>query len=57
MTLARSLSDGNGHYFLDFAFPVSQLIAAGAISSPRIWGSRSSSSGRRRTPATTTSRT
>jgi len=32
MILARSLSDGQGHFFLDFAFPVSQLIAAGAIS-------------------------
>src|SRR5258706_14778775 len=32
VTLARSLSDGSGHYFLDFAFPVSQLISAGAIS-------------------------
>jgi hypothetical protein len=33
VTLARSLSDGSGDYFLDFAFPVSNLIAAGAIGS------------------------
>src|SRR6185369_8154968 len=33
MTLARSISDGSGDFFLDFAFPVSQLISAGAITS------------------------
>jgi hypothetical protein len=33
LKLARSLSDGSNDYFLDFAFPISQLIAAGAIGS------------------------
>jgi hypothetical protein len=33
MPLARSLGDGAGHYFLDFAFPVSVLVANGVIGS------------------------
>src|SRR4029450_13850037 len=33
MILARSISDGSNDFFLDFAFPVSELINAGAITS------------------------